>query len=171
MCPLSAWPHLRAIVLCPGVVTMVVPLVVVWSTGAEIGWGLTDGLAALPVLLGLTLLTIGLVLVVWTIWLFATVGDGTLAPWDPPSRLVVRGPYRHVRNPMISGVVLVLFGEAAILGSWALLIWAGVVFAVNAVYLPFVEERGLRERFGAEYDEYRAHVPRFVPRLRPWVPG
>jgi protein-S-isoprenylcysteine O-methyltransferase Ste14 len=72
---------------------------------------------------------------------------------------------------MISGVVLVLFGEAALLGSRALLVWAGVVLAVNAVYLPLVEERGLRRRFGADYDEYRAHVPRFVPRLRPWTPG
>jgi protein-S-isoprenylcysteine O-methyltransferase Ste14 len=159
---MSVWRHLWAIVLCPGVVTVVVPLVLVWSTGVEIGWG---------ALLGVALLAAGLVLVVWTIRLFAVVGECTLAPWDPTSRLVVRGPYRHVRNPMISGVVLVLFGEAALLGSRALLVWAGVVLAVNAVYLPLVEERGLRRRFGADYDEYRAHVPRFVPRLRPWTPG
>jgi protein-S-isoprenylcysteine O-methyltransferase Ste14 len=160
--------HFRAILLCPGVVTVMVPGLLLWWSGVVVGWGLTDGLAALPVLLGLTLIGLGLALVVWTVELFATIGRGTLAPWDPTSRLVVRGPYRHVRHPMISGVVLLLLGEAALLGSFPLLVWSVSVFAVNAVYLPFVEERGLRRRFGPEYDAYRANVPRWVPRLRPW---
>jgi hypothetical protein len=118
-----AWRHLRAIVLCPGMVTLVGPALVVWWTGAvDVGWGLPDGAAAAPVVLGVGLIALGLVLVVWTIRLFATVGQGTLAPWDPTSRLVVRGPYRHVRHPMISGVVLILLGEAALLGSLPLLL-------------------------------------------------
>ena len=112
----------------------------------------------------------GLALVVWTVRLFVTVGQGTLAPWDPTSRLVVRGPYRHVRHPMITGVLLVLLGEAALLGSSTLLLWAAGIFAVNVVYLPLVEEPGLRRRFGEEYDSYCAAVPRWVPRLRPWEP-
>jgi protein-S-isoprenylcysteine O-methyltransferase Ste14 len=161
--------HLRAILLCPGVVTVVVPALLLWWSGeVDVGWGMTDGLAALPVLLGVTLIALGLALVVWTIKLFATLGRGTLAPWNPTSRLVVRGPYRHLRHPMISGVVLLLLGEAALLGSFPMLVWSMSVFAVNAVYLPFVEERGLRRRFGEEYDAYRANVPRWVPRLRPW---
>lgn len=172
MCSLNAWRHLRAIVLCPGVVTVVGPLLLLWWSGDfDVGWGLPDGLAAIPVILGAALIGVGLLLVMWTIRLFATVGHGTLAPWDPTSRLVVRGPYRHTRHPMISGVFLVLLGEAALLGSWTLLVWSLAVFGVNAVYLPLVEERGLRRRFGDEYDEYRANVPRFLPRLRPWVPS
>lgn len=103
--------------------------------------------------------------------LLATVGRGTLAPWDPTSRLVVRGPYRHVRNPMISGVLLVLLGEAAFLGSLPVLAWFAAVLAVNAVYFPLVEEPGLSRRFGEDYERYRANVPRWVPRLRPWEPG
>ena len=67
-----------------------------------------------------------------TISLFARVGQGTLAPWDPTQRLVVLGPYRHVRNPMISGVLAILLGEAALLGSPPLLVWFGAFFAVNA---------------------------------------
>ena len=63
-----------------------------------------------------------------------------------------------------------LLGEAALLGSLPLLLWAAAVFAVNAVYLPLVEEPGIRRRFGAEYDAYRADVPRWIPRLRPWEP-
>ncbi len=120
------------------------------------------------VLVGAVLIAVGLLLVVRTVALFAAVGRGTLAPWDPTSRLVVRGPYRHVRNPMISGVLFILLGEAAALGSLGVLVWFAAVFAVNATYIPLVEERGLVRRFGAEYERYREHVPRWLPRLRPW---
>ena len=119
-------------------------------------------------LLGGALVAAGVALVAWTATLFARIGRGTIAPWDPTRRLVVLGPYRHVRNPMISGVLAILLGEAAIFGSLPLLLWFAGVFAVNAVYLPLVEEPGLRRRFGPEYDEYRANVPRWLPRLRPW---
>jgi protein-S-isoprenylcysteine O-methyltransferase Ste14 len=155
----SAWRHLTAVLLCPGVVTGAVPALIVWSTGATIG---------LLGLLGLPLIALGLLLIVRTIALFAEVGRGTLAPWDPTTRLVVRGPYRYVRNPMISGVLFVLLGEAALFGSLPLLAWFALVLAVNAVYLPLVEEPGLERRFGDDYERYRAHVPRWIPRLRPW---
>ena len=119
-------------------------------------------------LVGAALIAAGLALVAWTVALFAREGTGTLAPWDPTSRLVVLGPYRHVRNPMISGVLAILLGEAALFASSALLVWFATVFAVNAVYMPLVEEPALRKRFGADYDAYRANVPRWLPRLRPW---
>lgn len=158
---MSVWRHLRAIGLLPVMVTVVVPGILVWRGGpARPQWAL-----ALP---GLALLALGIALVAWTVTLFVRVGRGTLAPWDPTSRLVVLGPYRHVRNPMISGVLAILLAEAALFGSLSLLLWATAVFAVNAVYLPLVEEPGLRRRFGEEYDAYRANVPRWVPRLRPW---
>jgi protein-S-isoprenylcysteine O-methyltransferase Ste14 len=165
---MSAWRHVRAVLLLPGVVTVIVPTLILWRTGMDVGWGLPDGFALLSVLLGVALIGIGLGLVVWTVRLFATVGQGTLAPWDSTSRLVVRGPYRHVRNPMISGVACVLAGEAALLGSVPLLLWFAAVVSVNAVYLPLVEEPGLRRRFGDDYDVYGANVPRWVPRLRAW---
>ena len=168
---MSTWRHLRAILLCPGIVTVIVPALILWWTDeVAVGWRLPNGLAVLPVLLGAALIGLGLALVAWTIRLFATIGQGTLAPWDPTSRLVVRGPYRHSRNPMISGVVLLLLGEAALLGSLALLFWSIAVFAINAIYLRLIEEPGLRRRFGEEYDVYCADVPRWVPRLRPWEP-
>jgi protein-S-isoprenylcysteine O-methyltransferase Ste14 len=155
---MSAWRHLRAIGLCPAVVTLVVPAIIIWrSDAAPAGWAF-----AVP---GALLIALGLALVAWTVGLFATVGGGTLAPWDPTVRLVIRGPYRHVRNPMIGGVLLVLLGEAAVFGSPALLIWFAAVLAANAVYIPLVEEPGLRDRFGEEYDAYRASVPRWLPRL------
>ena len=110
-------------------------------------------------------------LVAQTIALFATAGDGTLAPWDPTSRLVVRGPYRRVRNPMISGVLCILLGEALLFTSTALLAWSALFLAINAIWFPLVEEPGLRQRFGADYEAYRAAVPRWLPRLRPWTSG
>jgi protein-S-isoprenylcysteine O-methyltransferase Ste14 len=159
----SLWRHLRAVGLLPVTVAAVVPALILWRRGAE--------LAAWPLAaVGVVLIAVGVALLTWTVALFARVGKGTLAPWDPTSRLVVAGPYRHVRNPMISGVLAVLLGEAALFGSLPLLIWFGVVFAVNAVYFPLVEEPGLRERFGEDYERYRANVPRWLPRLRPWEP-
>ena len=161
---MSPWRHLRAIALLPFTVAGVIPALIVWRTEeAELTWAF-----ALP---GAALAGLGLLLVAETVALFARVGRGTLAPWDPTARLVVRGPYRHVRNPMITGVVFVLLGEAAVFGSVPLLIWAGAVFAVNAVYLPLVEEPGLSRRFGEDYETYRAHVPRWLPRVRPWDPS
>jgi len=159
----SVWRHARAIGLLPFVVTVVAPGIVLWQSGGD--------LAAWPLaFLGVALTALGLVLVAWTVTLFARVGRGTLAPWDPTSRLVVVGPYRHVRNPMISGVLAILLGEAALFASVTLLLWFAAVFAVNAVYFPLVEEPGLRKRLGAEYDAYRANVPRWLPRVRPWEP-
>lgn len=144
-------------------VTVVVPGLLVWRGAAEI--------AAWPLVLsGAMLMVLGLALVAWTVALFARVGRGTLAPWDPTSRLVVIGPYRHVRNPMISGVLALLLGDAALFASPPILLWLAVVFAVNAVYFPLVEDPGLRRRFGGEYEAYRANVPRWLPRFRPWEP-
>ena len=122
---------------------------------------------ALPVLGGV-LVCLGLVLMVATIRLFVTVGKGTLAPWNPPQRLVVRGVYRHVRNPMIAGVLLVVLGEAVLAASLPLLGMFALAVIVNAVYIPLSEEPGLAKRFGDDYLAYKQNVPRWIPRLRPW---
>jgi protein-S-isoprenylcysteine O-methyltransferase Ste14 len=168
----SIWRHLRAIGLLPGVGTIVIPAAIVYVTDSvSIGWGLPFPLSGLPLLLGCTMIGLGLFLMYRTISLFATAGRGTLAPWDPTRRLVVRGPYRHVRNPMISGVLAVLLGEAAVLGSLPLLAWFLGFFCLNAIYMPLVEERSLERRFGADYLAYKRNVPRWIPRLRPWAAG
>jgi protein-S-isoprenylcysteine O-methyltransferase Ste14 len=164
--------HLLAGFLLPGVVTIVVPAEIIRRTGTlNVGWGLTPPLGWLPWLLGCGLIGFGLLLMYRTISLFASFGEGTLAPWDPPRRLVVRGVYRRVRNPMISGVFSVLLGEAALLGSPPVLLWFLIVFAVNALYIPLIEERSLSERFGEEYLDYRRNVPRWIPRPGPWTQG
>jgi protein-S-isoprenylcysteine O-methyltransferase Ste14 len=163
--------HIRAIGLLPGFVLVGFPALILALTGIEVGWGLDGALQALPVLGGAALIAAGLTLMYRTIALFAHEGEGTLAPWDPTRKLVVRGPYRHVRNPMIVGVLTVVLGEAAVFGSPPLATWAGVFFALNAIWFPLVEEPGLVERFGSDYEEYRRHVPRWIPRASPWSPG
>ena len=165
------WRHARAIGLLPGVGAVAVPALLLVLTDFEVGWGLDGALAAIPVLAGVTLIGAGLVLMYRTITLFARAGEGTLAPWDPTHKLVVRGPYRYVRNPMITGVFCVLLGEAALFGSRAILAWAGAFLAVNVIWFPLVEEPGLARRFGPEYEEYRRHVSRWLPRRTPWTPG
>ena len=162
--------HLFSVATLPFVVAVVVPA---WL--AERG-GRSPTLGSGPVpllgqLVGLLLLATGLVLFAASLRRFSAEGRGTLAPWDPPRQLVVRGPYRYVRNPMISGVVFVLFGEALLLASRAHVVWALAVLALNLVYIPLLEEPGLEHRFGAAYREYCRHVPRVVPRLRPWRPA
>ena len=111
----------------------------------------------------------GVALMVWTGALFTRFGQGTPAPWAPPKNLVIRGPYRHVRNPMISGVLTVLLTEALLSGAWPIAGWLLVFFAANALYFPLVEEKGLERRFGQPYLAYKAAVPRWIPRLRPWL--
>jgi protein-S-isoprenylcysteine O-methyltransferase Ste14 len=167
----SAWRQARAIALLPGTVTVVVPAVIlIAGAGPNLGWGLEGVAAALPVVLGLALIAVGLALWVWTVRLFARIGKGTLAPWDPTRRLVVEGPYRYVRNPMITAVLAVLLGEAALFGSSALLVWWGAFFAVNWAFFVLHEEPGLERRFGDEYRDYKRNVPRWVPRRSPWTP-
>jgi protein-S-isoprenylcysteine O-methyltransferase Ste14 len=112
----------------------------------------------------------GLVLFTWCVALFARVGKGTLAPWDPTRQLVATGPYRYVRNPMILAVATMLAGQALFFGSAALAAWCAVFVIVNHVYFPAVEEPGLERRFGEPYREYQRRVPRWLPRSRRKAP-
>jgi protein-S-isoprenylcysteine O-methyltransferase Ste14 len=167
---MGVWRQLRAIGLLPGVGAVVVPALILAVGGADVGWGLDGAWHVLPILAGSALILAGLALMHRTISLFAGEGGGTLAPWDPTVRLVVRGPYRYVRNPMITAVATILLGEAALFGSVGILVWLALFLLANAVWFPLVEEPGLRRRFGPDYDEYARNVPRWVPRRDPWTP-
>jgi protein-S-isoprenylcysteine O-methyltransferase Ste14 len=164
----SAWRQARAIALLPGNVTIVVPaLILILGSGPELAWGLDGALAVLVVGAGATLIAGGFCIWLWTVRLFSRIGRGTLAPWDPTSRLVVDGPYLHMRNPMISAIAAVLIGEALLLGSPGLAIWAAAFPLVNFAHFLGVEEPGLEERFGEEYRAYKRAVPRWIPRVAP----
>ena len=117
---------------------------------------------------GAVVFALGFALFAWCVWLFGNVGHGTLAPWDPPLRFVAVGPYRYVRNPMISGVAAMLVGEALVFSSMPLVAWAVTFIVINQVYFVLSEERYLERRFGPRYRAYKAAVPRWVPRWIPW---
>jgi protein-S-isoprenylcysteine O-methyltransferase Ste14 len=160
--------HALAIAVLPFTMAVLIPL---WLARRE-GISLAPATSAAGMLVqvaGLAILMLGLALFVASLRRFAGEGHGTLAPWDPPRELVLRGPYRFVRNPMISGVLLVLVGEGLVLRSETHLVWAGIFFAINATYIPLLEEPDLERRFGERYQEYCRHVPRLIPRLRPWT--
>jgi protein-S-isoprenylcysteine O-methyltransferase Ste14 len=162
---------MRSIALLPGTVAVVVPAILIAADGTDVGLGWTLPLPLLPILAGAALILAGLRLWWQTIRLFVEVGRGTLAPWDPPRRFVVRGPYRRLRNPMISSLGSILLGEAALLGSRSILVFFAGFAVVNAIYIPLIEEPGLRRRFGSDYARYRRAVPRWIPRRTPWAPG
>jgi protein-S-isoprenylcysteine O-methyltransferase Ste14 len=125
-------------------------------------WDADDLPLALKILGGLVLAA-GAALVLETTARFAFQGRGTPAPWAPPERFVERGSYRFVRSPMYLGVLLLVVGQGLLLGREILFAWAVAAWLIFTSFLVFYEEPGLRRRFGAEYDDYRRRVRRWVP--------
>jgi protein-S-isoprenylcysteine O-methyltransferase Ste14 len=160
--------HILSILILPFVFVVVVPYWLL-SAFASGGWNNHSFLVLLILLAGVAIALVGLALFTWCITLFARIGQGTLAPWDPTRKLVAAGPYQYVRNPMIFGVLLILIGQALFWSSIALALWAALFFSINHVYFIMSEEPGLEMRFGESYRLYKMNVPRWIPRLKPWI--
>jgi protein-S-isoprenylcysteine O-methyltransferase Ste14 len=159
----TAARHVRAIAALPFMNTVVIPTVmlVLWPPSRP-----EPALATLAAgIAGAILLACGASLVIHSVRLFIRSGKGTLAPWDPTHELVLTGAYRYVRNPMKSGLFLVLAGEALLTQSGALSIWLICFTVVNVVYIRAHEEPGLIKRFGQPYRDYCARVPAWWPRI------
>lgn len=133
------------------------------------GWDADAQPAALRIL-GVAFLIAGGALVLETTARFALHGRGTPAPWAPPERFVERGSYRFVRSPMYLGVLLLILGQALLLGREVLYAWALTAWLLFSAFLALYEEPQLRERFGAEYEDYTQRVSRWLPR-RPTSPA
>jgi protein-S-isoprenylcysteine O-methyltransferase Ste14 len=103
---------------------------------------------------------------IWSILHFIRV-KGTPVPFNPPPKLVTTGPYAHVRNPMLTGVFVLLFGLGVLLRSISLVsIFTPLFILLNVWELKAVEERELERRLGKDYVEYKKRVPMFIPRLK-----
>jgi protein-S-isoprenylcysteine O-methyltransferase Ste14 len=165
------WRHLISVLIAPVTMTLLIPaLLLDWAHLPDYSSPLIAGLAAVG---GLLILG-GLSLLVWTVVLFDREGKGTLGVGNvlgEPVHLVVQGPYRHVRNPMISGVLAILLGEAAVAVSGWLLGWFAIFFACLATFIRFWEEPHLARRYGSEYVNYRDNVPAWIPRISAWTPS
>jgi protein-S-isoprenylcysteine O-methyltransferase Ste14 len=117
-----------------------------------------------PQFAGAGLFVLGFVVYLHCQWLFATRGQGTPAPIDPPKKLVHRGLYKWVRNPMYLAVFALVGGEALFLVSWHIAVYFICLICAVHVFVLLVEEESLRRRFGALYEDYRRDVPRWLPR-------
>jgi len=148
--------------ILPITVLIIVPL---WI---ESDWTIHFGLS---LICGLLLIALRLVVMGLTISSFIRIGKGTLAPWSPTEKLVIKGLYRYVRNPMIMGVLTVLVGESVLVRSENILTWAGTFFLINTFYFIVYEEPSLEKRFGDEYRAYKKHVGRWIPRNSAYEPS
>jgi protein-S-isoprenylcysteine O-methyltransferase Ste14 len=152
-------------VVAPGTVAGLVPW---WLTG----WQPRPRLPyALPLqIAGFALIAAGAVVLADAFARFVREGGGTPAPPVPTERLVVGGLYRYLRNPMYLAVLAVIAGQALVLGRPVLLAYAAAVWVACAAFVRWYEEPTLRRRYGAQYEAYRAAVPAWWPRRRPWAP-
>jgi protein-S-isoprenylcysteine O-methyltransferase Ste14 len=150
---------LFAFLVLPGTVGGLVPWLIL-STDRDRGEGSWAGAGVL---------LIGLLILLWCVRDFYVTGKGTLAPWDPPKRLVVVGLYRFVRNPMYIGVLTLVAGWSLLAGSSLLAGYAGVLAAGFHLRVSLYEEPTLAQQFGSDWIRYNAAVNRWWPRVRPWA--
>ncbi len=146
--------------------TLFVGLVLVFLPARVLSWSGVMRPATLGAVevAGIVVALCGALVALWCVFTFAVLGRGTPAPFDPPRRLVVRGPYRFVRNPMYIGAGLALAGASLVYHSWALVVYAALLGIASHIFVVVYEEPTLRRLFGPDYDAYRARVHRWLPR-------
>jgi len=160
------WLALRAlffVILLPGTIAGYVPFRILRGQGLLRlpDLSVSSAAAAAVAVLGAAVLLV-------CVWDFFAAGQGTLAPVDPPRRLVVRGLYRITRNPMYNGVLAVLLGQAWLFGSFTLVEYAGAVLVGFHLFVVLFEEPVLTARFGDSYRRYRKSVPRWGFTVHPY---
>lgn len=146
------------IVLFPGTVVVYIPyrLLAPYSFPSTNTWSLAQFVSVL-------LLAIGAGILVMSIWSFARVGKGTLAPFDETQELIVIGLYRYVRNPMYIGVITILLAESWFFFSTRLLMYTAFCFLVANILIIGYEENRLGHKYGDEFRRYCEHVGRWIP--------
>jgi len=145
---------LIAFLALPGMVAFAIPAIWLWRAGrlrVDMPWGLV-------------ILAIGTAGLLWCVRAFYVEGKGTLAPWAPPQKLVVTGPYRYSRNPMYVFVLLILLGWSAAFASRGLLGYAALVGLAFHLRVVYGEEPWLARTHGAQWHEYASRVPRWLGR-------
>jgi protein-S-isoprenylcysteine O-methyltransferase Ste14 len=133
------------------------------------GWRSSNPATAF-VVVGAVMIALGAGVLLHAFGRFVFEGIGTPSPTAPTERLVIGGLYRHVRNPMYLAVGATIVGQALVLGRPLLLGYAAVFGVAVATFVRGYEEPTLSARYGDEYAAYRAAVPGWWPRLRPWKP-
>ena len=157
-----AFALLRTLIVAPAFVSLWMYFVPKWIAGSHA--------FANPRPIGWIVVAIGAAIGLPCVWQFAWRGLGTPAPFDPPRRLVVSGPYRWVRNPMYIGMGIALIGEGIVFPNLTttMLAMVGILFVAITLFVMGYEEPTLRRNFGADYENYCRAVHRWLPRLRPF---
>jgi protein-S-isoprenylcysteine O-methyltransferase Ste14 len=161
------------LLIAPIMMMVIIPQQIAISTGVRPPKFDSPGRIVLATI-GLALMVAGLILFSWTVILFHRIGRGTLGVGKvlgEPVHLVVRGPYRYVRNPMVTAAVSILLGEAAVTASGWLMVWAATFWSAQRIMIRFWEEPHLTELFDGEYAEFRCNVPAWIPRCSGWDAG
>ena len=138
-----------AFLVLPGIVAFAVPLLLLRPQGASFA------IYATPIVIA------GIVVLGWCVYDFFVEGRGTLAPWDPPRKLVRNGLYRYTRNPMYVGVLLIIAAWALGFRSWSILLYAVVVAVAFHLRVILGEEPWLARTFGEDWSRYASEVPRW----------
>jgi protein-S-isoprenylcysteine O-methyltransferase Ste14 len=146
------------IILFPGTVAFYVPYLILTPITVS-----KPDLWSLPDYAAVMILLIGTAILLKSIWSFAHVGRGTLAPFDETDKLIVVGLYRYMRNPMYVGVMMILLAESWFFWSSQLLAYTGTFFAVANIFVIGYEENRLRNKYGDDFRRYCDHVGRWIP--------
>lgn len=145
-------------ILQPGIVVGLLPYLLVRYEGKN----LLPDVWTVWEIAGVILMIPGIIILLVCILRFAFEGKGTLSPIDPTQKLVVKGLYVYSRNPMYTGAMLTLTGEAIFFRSWLVAVYAVLVFIAFNLFVRFHEEPRLRRDFGDEYKEYCRRVRRWL---------
>ena len=163
--------YLKVVLILPGNVLITIPFLIFLFTRNSYSYYLV-GSDNILFYVAMFFLALGLLLAIWSVRTFYTKGgEGTPGPWRPISNLIISGPYRYVRNPMILGVVDLLLFESALFASIPFLLWATVFFIGNIIYFKIYEEKELIKRFGTDYENYKNEVPMLFPKFTPYDKG
>ena len=140
--------------------------VLVYLPGRFLSW---SGIVAptttdVPQFAGMIMVAIGTAIALWCVLTFVFIGKGTPAPFDPPRKLVIRGPYQFVRNPMYIGAGMTLAGAALYYESLSIFIYTCSFFLITHLFVVLYEEPTLRRNFGDEYEAYFRRVKRWWPK-------
>jgi protein-S-isoprenylcysteine O-methyltransferase Ste14 len=140
--------------------------VLVYLPGRFLSWSgiVAPATTGAPQVAGMIMVTIGTAIALWCVFTFVFIGKGTPAPFDPPRKLVIRGPYRFVRNPMYIGAGMTLAGAALYYESLSILIYTCLFFLITHLFVVLYEEPTLRRTFGSNYEAYFRRVSRWLPR-------
>ncbi len=143
--------------------TLFIGLLLVYVPGLLLGSApARPTVIGVPQIIGMIIAAAGAVIALWCVFTFVFIGRGTPAPFDPPRKLVIRGPYRFVRNPMYIGAGTTLAGAALYYESLSIFIYACLFFLITHLFVVLYEEPTLRRTFGPEYEAFCDRVKRWL---------